>query len=142
MADVSYMMWKDGIKLLKLVDDKTLECLIKMGVKKGHHCIDVILRWSSKAECEVEAKEFLDDLKSKITEACVRKSPGVRLNWFYLDSSHLKRLHQDPAIYSSEEVNNKVKERNFKHFIFSTRPERESRSSIEDLVVLNHIATS
>ncbi|XP_065839980.1 receptor-interacting serine/threonine-protein kinase 4-like isoform X2 [Oscarella lobularis] len=133
MANISYKMWK---KLLKLVDDKKLECLIKMGVKKGHHCIDVILRWSSKAACKAEAKGFLDELKSMITKACIKKSPGVCLNWFYLDSSHLQQLEQDPAIYSSEEVNKKVKERNFKHLIFSTRPERETHSPVEDLVVL------
>ena len=41
--------WKDGVKLIRIVDDKVVGSRIELGIKKGHCCIDIILRWSSKA---------------------------------------------------------------------------------------------
>ena len=38
--------WKDGVKLVRIVDDRVVESRIELGIKKGHCCIDVILRWS------------------------------------------------------------------------------------------------
>ena len=136
MINVSHKMWKDGIKLLKIVDDKKVECLIKMGVKKGRHCIDVILRWASKAACDAVAKKFQDQLKEMIPGVYDETSPGIILNLFYLDSSHLQRLDEDPAIYSAREVDQKVSENALNHLIFSARPEKENHSRVEDLVVL------
>ena len=136
LENVSHRAWKDGVKLVKIVGDKVIECLIETGIKKEHCCIDVILRWSSKADCEREAKEFLDELKAMIAKACDERSPGVILNWFYLDSTHLKQLDEDPAIYSSSEVDHKINARAFNNFLFSTRPEKWNRSSIRDLVIM------
>ena len=78
-----------------------------MGLKKGRYCIDVIVQWSSRDQCETVAKEFLDELKSMIAQVCDERSPGVIVNWFYLDSSHLQQLSEDAAIYSSREVDQK-----------------------------------
>ena len=122
---------------MRIIGNKEIECLIQLGFKKGRHCIDVILRWSSKVvECEAVAKKFLDDLKSMIAEACDDKSSGVILNWFYLDSSHLQQLDEDPAIYSSSEVDQKVREKSLedKDLVGKiTAP--ESRPETEDSVV-------
>ena len=72
-----------------------------------------------------------------IAEACDERSPGVILNWFYVDSSHLQQLHDDPAIYSSSEVNQKINEQALDDLLFSTRPERRHRSSVRDLVIIS-----
>ena len=58
------------------------------------------------------------------------------LNWFYLDSSHLQRLDEDPAIYSSSEVDQKVNDKALDDMLFSTRPEKRYHSVIRDLVVV------
>ncbi|XP_065838567.1 death-associated protein kinase 1-like [Oscarella lobularis] len=137
LTNTSEELWKDGIKLVRIIGKKIIECLIQLGLKKGRHCIDVILRWSSKVKCDVEAKEFFNELKSMIAEACDERSPGVILNWFYLDTSHLQRLDDDPAIYSSNDVDHKVNEKTLDDFLFSTRPERRHRSSVRDLVIIS-----
>ena len=144
MPNVRLNAWKNGIKLIKIVDDKEVECLIRMGAKMSHYCIDVILRWSSEDESEAVAKKFLDELKSMIARACEERSPGVILNWFYIDSSDLKELNENPAIYSSSEVDQKMKDpkRALDHKLFSARPEGESRCPIKDLVIRVAGATS
>ena len=136
LTNTSHEVWKDGVKLVRIVGSKVIECLIQLGVKMGHHCIDVILRWSSKVECEAVAKEFLDELKAMIARASDERSPGVALNWFYLDSSSLQRLGSNPATYSSSEVDQKVNEKSLDDILFSTRPEKRHRSSIRDLVIV------
>ena len=136
LTNTSEELWKNGIKLVRIIGKKMIECLIQLGLKKGRHCIDVILRWSSKVKCDAEAKKFFNELKSMIAEACDERSPGVILNWFYLDSSHLQRLDDDPAIYSSNDVDQKVNEKTLDDFLFSTRPERHHRSSVRDLVII------
>ncbi|XP_065838862.1 death-associated protein kinase 1-like isoform X2 [Oscarella lobularis] len=141
LTDTSEELWKNGIKLVRIVDSKVIECLIQFGMKKGRHCIDVILRWSSKISCEAETRKFFKELKLLIAEACDERSPGVILNWFYLDSSHLQQLNEDPAIYSSSEVDKKVNEKALDHLLFSARPERRHRSSVRDLVVLSGFAS-
>ena len=136
MANVSHKAWKNGVKLVKIVEEKVVECLITMGIKKGRHCIGVILRWSRKDKCEAVAKEFLDELKLMIAAVCDEKSPGVTLKWFYIDSSHLERLNDDPAVYLSSDVDEKVADKALHHVLFSTRPEKENRCCIRDLVIL------
>ena len=135
--DVSHIVWKDGIRLRKLAGSKEIQCLITMGVKKGHHCIDVVLRWASNGNCEAVAKEFLDKLKLMIFDVCYERSPGVIdfLEWFYLDSSHLKKLNADPAIYSLEKVDAKVSGNFLDDKIFSIRPD-EDVCCVRDLVIL------
>ncbi|XP_065830506.1 death-associated protein kinase 1-like isoform X2 [Oscarella lobularis] len=135
LANTSHEVWKDGVKLVKIVDDKEVECLIRLGLKKERHCIDVILRWSDKAGYESTAKEFLDELKTMIVAACDERSPGVAFNWFYIDSCHLKLLDEDPAIYSSSAVHQKANDKALDHFLFSARPERRHRSRVRDLVL-------
>ena len=136
MANVSHIMWKDGIKLIKIAGSKMIQCLITMSIKKGHHCIDVVLRWSNKDDCEAVAKEFLGEVKSMIATVCDERSPGVIVNWFYLDSSHLKQLNADPAIYSSREVDQKVRGSSLDHKILSFPPEGDKVCCIRDLVIL------
>ncbi|XP_065838484.1 uncharacterized protein [Oscarella lobularis] len=136
MDNVSHIVWKDGIKLTKIAGSKVIECLITMSIKKGHHCIDVIVRWSSNDECDVTAKEFVDEVKSMIGAVCDERSPGVILNWFYLDSSNLKKLNADPAIYSSREVDQKVNERALNDKLFSVRPDKDNVCCVRDLVIL------
>ena len=136
LTNTSQKLWKNGIKLVRIFGNKVIECLVQLGLKKGRHCIDVILRWSSKVKCDAEAKKFFNELKSLIAQACEERSPGVILDWFYLDSSHLKELDEDPAIYSSGEVDQKVNEKALDHLLFSTRPERHHRSSVRDLVII------
>ena len=136
MPNVRHKAWKDGLKLVKIVDDKVIECLIEMGIKKSHHCIDVVLRWSSEVECGAVAKDFLDQLKLMIGAVCDERSLGVILNWFYIDSSHLQQRDDDPAIYSTSEVDQKVKDKTFDHILFSARPEGDCRSRIRDLVII------
>ena len=128
--------WKDGVKLVRIVDDKVVESRIELGIKKGHCCIDIILRWSSKKACDEVAKEFITEIKDMIAHVCDERSPGVILNWFYLDSKHLKQLDEDPAIYSMADVEKKVKEKAFDHVLFSIRPERGHYSSVRDLYIL------
>ncbi|XP_065839231.1 death-associated protein kinase 1-like isoform X3 [Oscarella lobularis] len=128
--------WKDGVKLIRIVDDKVVESRIELGIKKGHCCIDVILRWSSKAACDKVAKDFLAEIKDMIMRACDERSPGVILNLFYLDSKHLKQLDEDPAIYSMAEVEKKVNQQAFDHVLFSFRPEKGHYSSIRNLSIL------
>ena len=135
IPNVRHKAWKNGFKLVKIVLGKDVECLIAMGTKKGHHCIDVIVRWSSQDDCEAIAKEFLDELKSMIALVCDERSPGVLLDWFYLDSSHLQQLSDDPAIYSTSEVDKKISDKAFNHKVFSARPEGEIRCRIKDLVI-------
>ena len=129
--------WKDGVKLVRIVDDKVVESRIELGIKKGHCCIDIILRWSSKRACEEVAKEFLAEIKDMIMRACDERSPGVILNWFYLDSKHLKLLDEDPAIYSLSDVETKVKKNVFDHVLFSIRPEQRHYSPVRDLAIIN-----
>ena len=128
--------WKDGVKLVRIVDDKVVESRIELGIKKGHCCIDIILRWSSKRACDEVAKAFLAEIKDMIARVCDEKSPGVILNWFYLDSKHLKELDEDPAIYSMADVEKKVKKKTFDHVLFSVRPENGEHSSVRDLYIL------
>ena len=135
-VNVRCKLWRDGVIIGRIVNDKKVQCLIKMRVKNGRHFIDVIIRWSSTAACEVVAKEFLDELKEMITEACSETSPGVLLNWFYLDSSYLKQLREDPPIYSSSEVDRRVIDKTLNHILYATRPEGEDISCpIKDLVI-------
>ena len=133
MENVRCTSWRDGMKLARISGSEEVECLIEMGIKKGHHCIDVVLRWSSEDKCEAVAKEFLDELKSMIVTVCDERSPGVILDLFYLDTFHLKQLNKDPAIYSSSEVDQKVKDNAFDDLLFSTRPEGDTRCRIRDL---------
>ena len=137
LKDTRHDVWNDGIKLVRIFGNKIIECLIQLGIKKGRHCIDVILRWSSEVECKDDAKKFFNELKSMIAQACDERSPGVILNWFYLDSSHLQHLNEDPAVYSSSEVDQKVDEKALDDLLFSTRPERRHRSSVRNLVILS-----
>ena len=67
---------------------------------------------------------------------CDERSPGVILNWFYLDSSHLKKLNADPAIYSSREVDEKVNGRALNDKLFSVRPDKDNVCCVRDLVIL------
>ena len=128
--------WKDGVKLVRIVDDKVVESRIELGIKKSHCCIDIVLRWSSKRACEEVAKEFLTEIKDMIMRACDERSPGVILNWFYLDSKHLKQLDEDPAIYSMVDVEKKAKQQAFDHVLFSVRPENGQHSAVLDLYIL------
>ena len=128
--------WKDGVKLVRIVDDKVVESRIELGLKKGHCCIDIVLRWSSKKACEEVAKEFLAEIRDMIMRVCDERSPGVILNWFYLDSKHLKQLDEDPAIYSMAEVEKKVEKKAFNHVLFSVRPGNGQHSSVRDLYIL------
>ncbi|XP_065838506.1 death-associated protein kinase 1-like [Oscarella lobularis] len=127
--------WKDGVKLVRIVDDKVVESRIELGIKKSHCCIDIVLRWSSKRACEEVAKEFMTEIKDMIMRACDERSPGVILNWFYLDSKHLKQLDEDPAIYSMVDVEKKVKQQAFDHVLFSVRPENGQHSAVRDLYI-------
>ena len=136
LPDTGHEVWKDCIKLVRIIGHKVIECLVQLGVKKRRHCIDVILRWSGKDRCEDVAKKFLDELKSMIAEACSERSPGISLNWFYIDSSHLRRHDEDPAIYSAVDVDRKVDEKAFGDLLFSSRPRRSHRSSIRDLAIV------
>ena len=135
LENVSHKAWKDGVKLVKIVKDKVIECLVTLGVKKEHCCVDVVLRWSSKSQCEEIARQFLAEVKAMITKACDERSPGVVLDWFYLESSHLKQLDKDPAIYSSIEVEEKFNDAHFADLLFSTRPEKLYRASVRELVI-------
>ena len=137
LENVSHKVWMNGIRLLKIVGGNDIQCLIQIGIKRGHHCIDVILRWSSETECEAVATEFLDELKSSIASACDERSPGVILNWFYLDTSHLEQLNEDPAIYSLSDVSEKVRGGSLDNKIFSVRPEKDSFCRIRDLIILS-----
>ena len=128
--------WKDGAKLVRIVDDKVVESRIELGIKKGHCCIDIVLRWSSERASGEVAKEFLTEVKDMIARVCDERSPGVILNWFYLDSQQLKQLDEDPAIYSMAEVEMKVKKKAFDHVLFSIRPEKGRYSSVRDLFIL------
>ena len=128
--------WKDGVKLVRIVDDKVVESRIELGIKKGHCCIDIVLRWSSKRACDKVAKELLAEIKSMIKRVCDERSPGVILNWFYLDSKHLKQLDEDPAIYSMSDVEMKVEKMAFDHVVFSVRPEKGHYSSVRDLYIM------
>ena len=127
--------WKDGVKLIRIVNEIVVESRIELGIKKGHCCIDIILRWSSKRACGKVAKEFLAEIKDMIMRVCDERSPGVILNWFYLDSKHLKELDEDPAMYSMADVETKVKENAFDHVVFSVRPKESRYSSIRDLYI-------
>ena len=139
LTNASEEPWKNGIKLVRIIGNKVIECLIQLGLKMGHHCIDVILRWSSKVKCDAEAKKFFNELKSMIAEACDERSPGVILNWFYLDSSHLQQLDEDPAIYSFSEVDQKLNDNALDHILFSTRPERRNRLCVRELAFIEGI---
>ena len=136
MPNVSHKAWKNGIKLVKIVQDKEVECLITLGIKKGRHCIDVVARWPSEDGCDAVVKEFIHQLKSMIAQVCDERSPGAILNWFYLDSSHLQQLSKDPAIYLLVEVDQKIYDGAVDHKLFSTRPEGEFRCRIKDLVII------
>ena len=136
LPNTSYEGWKDGVKLARIVEDKKVESLIEYGIKKERCCIDIILRWSSKNACNEVAAKFLGELKTMIATACDERSPGVILNWFYLDSSHLRHLDEDPAIYSYSEVDLKLKNDALDHIIFSTRPEKRNDCPVRDLVVI------
>ena len=128
-------LWKDGVKLVKIVGPMVVECLVELGVKKGVCCIDVVLRWSGAvARCQGIAKDLLGQVKAMVVAVCEERSPGVVLNWFYLDSAHLQRLDEDPAIYSSHEVDQKMDNELLDDVLFSARPEG-SYSSVKDLVI-------
>ena len=124
MGKMSHVAWKDGVKLRNIVGRQVVECLVTLGIKKSHCCIDVIMRWSSQTACHELAKQMLNELKEMIVEVCEERSPGVLLNWFYLDSTHLKRLDDDPAIYSSSKVDQKVRNKAIDDFLHSDRPKR------------------
>ena len=131
----SHVAWKDGVKLVKIVGEKVVECLVTLGMKKGHCCIDVVLRWSKQTACHKLAKQMLDELKAIVVAVCEERSPGVLLNWFYLDSTHLKGFNSDPAIYSSRNVNLKVKDGAFNDKVVSHQPEG-CVSAVKDLAIV------
>ncbi|XP_065838591.1 death-associated protein kinase 1-like isoform X4 [Oscarella lobularis] len=135
ISETSHETWKDGVKLVKIVGEKVIECLVTLGMKKGHCCIDVVLRWSSQTSCHELAKQMLDKLKAMIVAVCEERSPGVLLNWFYLDSTHLKRFDKDPAIYSSRMVNKKVEDNAVNDKLFSDRS-KGCYSSVKDLAIV------
>ena len=139
VAATSREAWKDGVKVVKIVGDKVVECLVDLGIKKGHCCIDLVVRWSNKSACNNVAKEFVAQLKDMIVGVCDERSPDVVLNWYYLDSKHLKRLDEDPAIYSISDVQRKLKEKTFDHVLFSVQRRTEKRhySSVRDLVIMD-----
>ena len=139
MGNTSHEAWKDGVKLVKVVGHQVIECLVTLGIKKSHCCIDVIMRWSSQTACHELAKQMLDELKEMIVEVCEERSPGVLLNWFYLDSTHLKRLNDDPAIYSSSKVDQKVRNNGIDDVLFSDRPQRRYYLSVRDLAITGDI---
>ena len=141
MENTSHEAWKDGVKLVRIIENKEVECLIESAMKKEHCCIDIILRWSSKSTSHKVAKEFLAELKAMVAKACDERSPGVILDWFYLDSSHLQRHDEDPAIYSYSEVDQKRRGFALDHFLFSTRPEKRNRSRVRDLVIIEEVAS-
>ena len=89
-----------------------------------------------KRACEEVAKELLAEIKDMMMRACDERSPGVILNWFYLDSKHLKKLDEDPAMYSMADVEMKVKKKAFDHVLFSVRPENGQNSPVCDLYIL------
>ncbi|XP_065830441.1 death-associated protein kinase dapk-1-like isoform X2 [Oscarella lobularis] len=137
IAKTSREAWKDGVKLVKIVADKVVECLVELGIKKEHCCIDIILRWSSQtARCHEVAKEFLAELKDMIVCVCDERSPGVVLNWYYLDSKHLRQLDEDPATYSMSDVETRVTEKALNDVLFSVRPDKRFYSSVRNLAVM------
>ena len=137
MANTSHKAWKYGVELVKIVGDKVVKCLVELGVKRGRCCIDIILCWSSQTgRCHEVAKEFLAELKEMIVRVCEERKPGVALNWYYLDSKHLRQRDEDPAIYSMGDVERKVTEKAFNDILFSVRPEKRFYSSVRDLVVI------
>ena len=138
MVSICYEAWKDGMKLVKIVEDKAVECLIQFGVKE-HCCIDVVLRWSSQFACEKLAKELMSELKMIVASVCDERSPGVPLDWWYLDSKHLERLDEDPAIYSAGDVEAK---KNLSHVVISARPKGRRHCRVSDLVVVETPAES
>ena len=138
MPHTSHKAWKDGVKLVRIVGSNVVECLVNLGIRKEHCCIDVVLRWPSVSGAEEVAKAFLFELKQMIVAVCDEKSPGVLLDWFYLESAYLKRLDEDPAIYSSSNVDEKVKNNALDELLFSTRPEGSSYSAVKDLVIVGH----
>ena len=77
-----------------------------------------------------------------IVQACDERSPRVILNLFYLDSSHLRQLRDDQAVYSTSEVDYKVNEKTLDDVIFSNRPEKSYHSSVRDLVLIASCFTS
>ncbi|XP_065839084.1 death-associated protein kinase 1-like [Oscarella lobularis] len=139
MGKMSHEAWKDGVKLRNIVGRQVVECLVTLGIKKSHCCIDVIMRWSSQTACHELAKQMLNELKEMIVEVCEERSPGVLLNWFYLDSTHLKRLNDDPAIYSSIKVDQKVRDKAIDDFLHSDRPKRRFFSSVRNLAITGEI---
>ena len=136
LDNTSHEAWKDGVKLVRIVEDKKVECLIELAIKKEHCCIDIILRWSSKSAFHKVAKQFLAELKAMVATACDDRSSGVILDWFCLDSSHLQRHDEDPAIYSYSEVDQKLNGKALDHILFSVRPEKRNDSPVRDLVVI------
>ena len=126
---------------MRIIDDKEVECLIESAIKKERCCIDIILRWSNKSASHKVAKDFLTELKSMIAKACDERSPGVILDWFYMDSSHLQRYDEDPAINSYSEVNQKRQSVALNHILFSIRPEKRNRSRVRDLVIIEKVAS-
>ena len=136
IAETRQEAWKDGVKLVKIVGVKVVECLVTLGVKKGHCCIDVILCWSSQTACHELAKQLLDELKKMIAAVCDERSPGVLLNWFYLDSTNLKQLNNDPAIYSAYKIDQKVKGNAIHEKVFSER-QRGHYLSVKDLAIVD-----
>ena len=133
MTNTSCEAWKDGIKLVKIIGGKVVESRIEFGIKMEHHCIDIILRWSSKTACHEVAKEFLAEIIEMIAQVCDKRSPGVILNWFYLDSSYLRRHDEDPAIYSCSEVD---RLNDIDHIVSSTRTRKKHSSRVRDLVIV------
>ena len=71
-----------------------------------------------------------------IATVCDERSPGVVLNWFYLDSTHLERLDEDPATYSSAEVDQRVESSILDDVLFSVRPEKSHYCSVRHLAVV------
>ena len=138
MPQTSHKAWKDGVKLVRIVGNKVVECLVNLGIRKEHCCIDVVLRWSNASGAEEVAETFLGDLKKMIVAVCNEKSPGVRFAWFYLDSAYLKRLDEDPAIYSSSDVDKNVEINAFDEILFSARPEGGRYSAVKDLAIMGH----
>ena len=136
MAGTGCSVWKDGVKLVRIVGDKVVECLVELGIKKSHCSVDVVLRWSSKAACHDVARALLVHLKEMIVRVCDERSPGVVLNWFYLDSAHLERLDEDPATYSSAEVDQRVEKSILDDVLFSARPKESHYCSVRDLAVV------
>ena len=124
------LVWQGGLLIKRRVNDRSLEGMI---VLQDHEkAIDFIVRGSEHSEGE--CKTLLNDLMTAGKEILDKRSPGSNFSLWYISSSELKKLKDNPCSHESKTVDETIKipEQSTRATVYK----EEIEDSLEDLLAL------